>query len=205
MDSLIAILRDENADVNVIATSSEEIPESNILLDYMDGVGDISINSNGDVKEKTKKTKKSKTDKRDRSGTFLSGKKQRRTTIIKKWGAENGKNPGTLQHVAETLASQTGVQVKMMLYDPITKRCREFKTSNFLASNFERRPEVPHDIMPMTSVPQPQQPQPQQLQQLQQLQQPSPYFHPTAYHSPSKMLNLPTPLMIPPACPPHHL
>ena len=137
MDSLVSILRDESADVNVIAkivTSESDIdrseyeelpslsattdvadPESNVLLDYMDGVGDISIDSKGDLKEKsapTKKTKKkSKTDKRERSGTLLSGKKERRTTIIKKWGAENGKNPGTLQRVAEMLTSQTRVQV----------------------------------------------------------------------------------------------
>ena len=102
MDSLVSILRDESADVNVIAkivTSESEIdrseseelpslsattdvadPESNVLLDYMDGVGDISIDSNGDLKEKsapTKKTKKkSKTDKGNVRGRYFPGRRK---------------------------------------------------------------------------------------------------------------------------------
>ena len=67
----------------------------------MDGVGNISIDSNGEVVEKSVSTKtklkKSRTDKRHRSGTLLSRKKSKWSTVIKKWGAENGKNPGTLK------------------------------------------------------------------------------------------------------------
>ena len=99
-------------------------------------------------------------------------------------------------------------QIKMRIYDTLSKRCLEFKTSNFDESNFtvRRCPDatsvnntsVTLPIFPLTSM-LPPPPQPPMFYTPQTFP-PAPNFN---YHSPSKMLNLqspPAPILPPTGC-----
>ena len=56
--------------------------------------------------------------KRDRSGTYLKTANRRSSALIKKWGPEDPKKKGTLKTTADTLSSQTGVEIKIIVKFP---------------------------------------------------------------------------------------
>ena len=80
----------ENAVAVVVAANKDDAHPTDIV-NYIDGEGNISIDSNsGEITEKPK-PKKSRNDKRDRSGTSLDTDKTKRSTIIKKRVQKTGK------------------------------------------------------------------------------------------------------------------
>ena len=130
------------------------------LINFVESNRDISINSNGSLVERqaegdenrvrvedgeveeeaareVKETsKKRPTDPRDRTRNYLENIKYRRTTISKKWGTEE--KPGTLQKNAELFSRQTGLHVQIIVFDPIQKKKRVFKSSNMKQKDYEQ-------------------------------------------------------------------
>ena len=93
----------------------------------MDDANDVSINSNGEIVESrtaaVATTSKPWTiQKRDTSNKYIEKIEYRRTTFTKKWK--------TLKTQAEALASQTGAEIKIVIYNPDNKKTVTFHTSN---------------------------------------------------------------------------
>ena len=106
---------------------------------------------------------------RDTSGAYITCGRKRSATLIKKWGAESG-SKGTIKRLADTLSSQTGVQVKIIVKGlPDEKGPKTYVTNNWV--NEEEPQQEPQPILSQQQ--QQHQQQQQQLQQQQQrLQQP---------------------------------
>ena len=68
---------------------------------------------------------------RDRSARFVVGTKARSSVRIKQWGPLKGgphKKPGSLCQHADRVASQLGVEITIIKYDPHTKIQEKYKT-----------------------------------------------------------------------------
>ena len=96
------------------------------LTEFLDDANDVSINSNGEIVESrtaaVATTSKPWTiQKRDTSNKYIEKIEYRRTTFTKKWKM--------LKSQAEALASQTGAEIKIVIYNA-DKKTVTFHMSN---------------------------------------------------------------------------
>ena len=142
-ESANSILREVQNKINLFNDDNNQpLPEVDDIVDFVESPENLSINSSGVVEEsatavqpelarKPSSTKSPQTrnaskpwtkNTRNRSCQYVTNNERRNTTLCKKWA--------TLKKHINEIATQTGVQLKIEMYNPRTKKREVFLSAN---------------------------------------------------------------------------